>query len=89
MSQLVIHKRAAKYLSSLPQPDKERVRSALIRLAAAPLTIQVSFRWPEIGQAIIEFVLVKYALFFGLMRKQKLYTLTTLGQEVTSINSKL
>ena len=36
MSRLVLHRRAAKYLGSLPKPQKERVKTALQQLANAP-----------------------------------------------------
>ena len=33
MSKVVVHRRALRYLQRLPQPERERVRAALLRLA--------------------------------------------------------
>jgi mRNA-degrading endonuclease RelE of RelBE toxin-antitoxin system len=38
MSRVVVHRRATKYLKSLPQPLQRRIKSALIQLSESPLT---------------------------------------------------
>lgn len=49
MNRVVVHKRAAKYLQSLPQPLQKRVKEALVLLSTAPLKypgiIQMSGDW--------------------------------------------
>jgi len=36
MSRVVVHKRAAKFLKNLPNPEKTRIKNALFKLASAP-----------------------------------------------------
>lgn len=36
MSRVVVHKRAAKFLKNLPNPDKTRIKTALSQLAVNP-----------------------------------------------------
>jgi mRNA interferase RelE/StbE len=49
MSKVVIHRRALRYLQRLPQPERERVRAALLRLAedivGNPGVIQMAGEW--------------------------------------------
>lgn len=49
MSQVVIHRRAIKYLKSLPQPLRERVKETLTQMAEEPLnypgTIRMAGDW--------------------------------------------
>ncbi len=49
MSRLVIHRKAAKYLSSLPRPLKERIKETLTQLAEDPFSdpnvIQMTGNW--------------------------------------------
>ena len=39
MSQVIIHRRAAKYLKKLPEPRKSQIKEALRQLAVHPLEI--------------------------------------------------
>ncbi len=49
MSRVVVHRRAAKYLKSLPQPLQERIKAVLAQLSDAPLSypgvIHMSGSW--------------------------------------------
>lgn len=36
MNEVIVHKRALRYLQRLPRPARERIRAALVRLADAP-----------------------------------------------------
>jgi mRNA interferase RelE/StbE len=38
MSRVVVHKKAAKYLISLPRPLRERIKDVLVQLSESPLT---------------------------------------------------
>jgi mRNA interferase RelE/StbE len=49
MSRVVVHKRAAKYLATLPRPLRERIKEALVELSTSPLAypgvIQMGGDW--------------------------------------------
>lgn len=37
MSRIVVHRKAARYLASLPRPLRERIKDALVQLSDSPL----------------------------------------------------